>query len=74
VRDAHDKKSPALQAVAVWKQPLRAFQKDNESLLDCHKQFVSLVERVELLCGGIAPTKPAEKDKKHKKDPDAAVE
>jgi len=37
VHDAHDKKSPALQAMAAWKQLLRAFQKDNESPLDCSK-------------------------------------
>jgi len=72
--DAHDKKSPALQAVAAWKQLLRAFQKENESLLDYCKRLQSLVERVELLCGGIEPVKVAERDPKYAKSKTATIE
>jgi len=35
---------------------------------------VSLIERVELLCGEIEPTKPAERDKKHNKNPSAVID
>jgi len=53
---------------------IESFWKDNESLLDCCKQFVSLIERVEPLHGDIAPIKPTEKDKKCKKNPNVVID
>jgi len=71
--NAHDKKSPALQAVAAWKQLMMASQKEHESLLNYYKRFQSLVERVELLCGDIEPKRVAARDPKYAKSKSQAA-
>ena len=73
VYDAHDKKSPTLQAVVAWKQLMKAYQYDNEPVLDYYKRFKSLVERVEVLHGEIQTVKIAEKDPNYKKSKSATI-
>ena len=62
VSDANEKKYPALQAAMAWKDLCRAFQKDNEELIDYYHRFVALVERVELEYGNIDPEGVAKKN------------
>ena len=35
-----------MQAVVTWKQMLKVFQQEEEDLLDYHRRFKGLVERV----------------------------
>ena len=61
--DSNDKKYPAKQATAAWKQLMNARQQDDESLVHYYQRFLGLVEHVERSYGEIVPSMVASKDK-----------
>ena len=63
---SNDKKYPPRQAAKAWMQLMGVKQQPEESLVAYYKRFISLVERVELTYGSIAPRAVAEKDPKYK--------
>ena len=54
---ANDKVHPGLQAVLAWNTFHWVRQQERESLLNCHKRFMSAVEHVEKVSGKICPDK-----------------
>ena len=71
--DDNDKKYPAMQAVQAWKQLMRAYQHENEEMLDYYKRFKNHTERVMQVYGEIKPVKLAEKDTNYDKGKAAAI-
>ena len=65
MHDTNDKKYPAMQTVVAWKQMLKVFQQKEEDLLDYHRRFKGLVERVEATYEKIEPVKAAKRDPKY---------
>jgi hypothetical protein len=74
VLDASDKRYSHLQAVQAWKSLSRAWQRDDEDLMDYYRRFVGLVETVENAYGPISPLEIAKKNTTYASDKKAAVE
>jgi len=71
--DANDKKYTPLQAVHVWKSLCKAWQADNEDLMDYYRRFVGLVETVESVYGPLNPMKIAKNNTGYASDKEATV-
>ena len=72
--DANDKTYPAKQAMEAWKLLTKIKQFDDEQLIAYYNRFISLVERLELSYGAIAPVAVAEKDPEYSKGKAKAIE
>jgi hypothetical protein len=72
--DANDKKYSHMQAVQAWKSLSKAWQGDNEDLMDYYRRFVGLVETVESAYGPIEPLKIAKNDAAYASNKAAVVE
>ena len=68
-----DRKYPARQAVDALKQLMKVWQGEQESLPAYYRRVKSLVERVELSYGELAPTTVATREPKYKKDAGMAM-
>ena len=64
--DAHEKQYAPRQAAVAWKQLAHLHQQNEESLVQYHSRFVEMVQRMEGLFGGVAPTAVAKKEKGRK--------
>ena len=72
--DTSDEKCPAMQADVAWTQMLRAFQQEEDNLLDHHRRFKGVVKKVEDTHGKTEQDKADERDLKCSKDIDKTLE